>query len=289
MNEKLATPTEQTLTYKDHKALIAKYPLFSLLSSKDIKELAEIAKEVSVQAGTVITREGEIVDSVYLIVSGTADVSCNVTTAGKTTPMHIAILGEGDAIGLAKTGFFSPRGIRTATVTATSAMLLLSIDIKSFQRFLQKPEITYPTLKNAGEMILLMNFLQESHLFSHLTPVKIHRLAKIVKKRQLKPGVMLFKEGDAADECYFLLSGKVTVTTTGAKEKITKLMEAQRSLGEDDFVKNKARSFSAQTTTECELFVLDRELVKEVETMQQSMAGEVLSDMLDKVKNFWNK
>src|SRR6185437_7831775 len=92
---------------KMRESFIAHYPLFCLLNPNDIHDLALLAKEVSFAAETIIIHEGDLVDAVYLIMSGTAKVTRSITTVGKTEIIPIAHLTKGDAIGLTQTGFFS--------------------------------------------------------------------------------------------------------------------------------------------------------------------------------------
>jgi CRP-like cAMP-binding protein len=83
---------------------------------------------------TIVT-EGDPVDSVYLIISGTADVR-HVTI--KDHALHIqslATLGPGAAIGLNETGFYSLSGIRTATVVALTDMLTFRLSVPAFHGF----------------------------------------------------------------------------------------------------------------------------------------------------------
>jgi CRP-like cAMP-binding protein len=275
----------QPLSTNDREALIAKYPLFALLSHKDIRELAAIAKEVKVQTGTVITKENDIVDSVYLIVSGRAKVIKAAVGAEKMPPIELAILKNGDAIGLAGTGFFSHRGIRTATVIAMEPMVLLSMDLRDFQLFLQKPGMVSPALKNTGDKILLMNFIHQSNLFKGFSIDKIHWLAKNIKKIELRPGAIIYKEDDAANEFYFIVTGSVSVTKVVQDVTMTRLYEASNIFGEGSFIANTKRKSIARVETDCELFVLEREMILAVDELKQS----VLQNLSKFIKGLWNK
>ena len=95
---------------------------FSSISEQDLAAVAEQADEVSVTAGSVLAREGELGDKFFVIESGTADV----TRGGEP----VAKLGAGD--------FFGEIALireerRTATVTATSPMVLIVMTGSSFR------------------------------------------------------------------------------------------------------------------------------------------------------------
>ncbi|HZN88722.1 MAG TPA: cyclic nucleotide-binding domain-containing protein [Thermoleophilaceae bacterium] len=95
---------------------------FSSISEQDLAAVAEQAGEVSVTAGSVLAREGDVGDKFFVIESGTAEV----TRGGEP----VAKLGAGD--------FFGEIALireerRTATVTATSPMVLIVMTGSSFR------------------------------------------------------------------------------------------------------------------------------------------------------------
>jgi CRP-like cAMP-binding protein len=97
-------------------------PFFSALSDQDLAAVAQHVDEVSAAAGSVLAREGDLGDKFFVIESGTADV-----TSGGTP---LAKLGAGD--------FFGEVALireerRTATVTATSPMVLIVMTGSGFR------------------------------------------------------------------------------------------------------------------------------------------------------------
>ena len=89
-------------------------PFFSSMSEQDLAAVAQETDEISVAAGTVLAREGDLGDEFFVIASRTAEV----TSGGAP----VAKLGAGD--------FFGEIALireehRVATVTATSPMVLI--------------------------------------------------------------------------------------------------------------------------------------------------------------------
>ena len=117
------------------KSLLSKQACFKPLREDEMTILASLLIELSVPAGEVIVKEGDPVDSFFLIVSGTADVKKIMRTEGQSTVESVATLKAGDAIGLNETGFYSLTGARTATVTTLSPMVLLKLNIATFHGF----------------------------------------------------------------------------------------------------------------------------------------------------------
>ena len=96
-------------TTKDTVSQLAKVPLFSDCSQRDLQTVARVVREIPHGAGTVIAREGEPGVGLFIIVDGTADVSIG----GRKK----ATLGPGDFFGEIA---LLDGGPRTATVTAKS-------------------------------------------------------------------------------------------------------------------------------------------------------------------------
>jgi len=117
------------------KSLIKNQACFAQLTDEEATELAGILAEKRFSAGDTIVTEGDPVDSVYFIVSGTADVRHVTIKDNQPQVESVAKLSEEDAIGLNETGFYSLSGRRTATVVAATDMLLLHLRIPAFHGF----------------------------------------------------------------------------------------------------------------------------------------------------------
>src|SRR5262245_25379705 len=97
-------------------------PFFSSMSEPDLAAIAKETEELSVAAGTVLAREGDLGDEFFVIKSGTAEVTHGGAPVDE--------LGAGD--------FFGEIALireerRTATVTATSPMVLVVMTGSSFR------------------------------------------------------------------------------------------------------------------------------------------------------------
>jgi len=98
-------------------ARLKKIPVFADLSDADLETVATLASEVSVPAGKELVREGDFSYDLLAIEEGTAKVERDGS--------QIANLGPGDVVG--EFGVLEG-GQRNATVTATSPMLLVTLD-----------------------------------------------------------------------------------------------------------------------------------------------------------------
>lgn len=126
---------DSTTGWKLKKSFIKNQACFARLSDDEAEKLAELLTEKKVAAGETIVTEGDIIDNVYLIVSGSADVR-HITIQNDAEHIEsTATLGAGESIGLSKTGFYSLSGRRTATVVANTDMELLSLSVAAFHGF----------------------------------------------------------------------------------------------------------------------------------------------------------
>lgn len=125
----------QTIDFDQKKGYLKKQACFSQLNERELSELASILSEEHIKAGTTIVSEGDLVDAVYLIISGDADVKTQSLVDSKLVFTSVATLKAGDAIGLNETGFYSLSGLRTATVNAKTDMILLRLSVAAFHGF----------------------------------------------------------------------------------------------------------------------------------------------------------
>jgi CRP-like cAMP-binding protein len=117
------------------KTLVKKQKCFSKLTDAETDVLSELLVERQYPAGSIIVSEGDTVDSVYFIVSGTADVRHVSIENHKEVFTSLAKLNAGQSIGLSETGFYSLSGLRTATVVAETDMTVFRLSVASFNGF----------------------------------------------------------------------------------------------------------------------------------------------------------
>ena len=124
-----------------NQARLKDVPFFSSMSEQDLAAVAQQTDEISVAAGTVLAREGDLGEGFFVIESGTAEVSRGGAPVAK--------LGPGD--------FFGEIALireerRTATVTATSPMVLIVMTGSSFRSLdRSRPEVRETVSKALAE------------------------------------------------------------------------------------------------------------------------------------------
>lgn len=105
----------------DPRAVLGATPFFAdILSPAELDRLAEGAEVVAFAEGATLVIEDEPGSSMFVIVSGTAEV----TLHGDQGPRHLADLGPSDIVG---EGSLLTGATRSATVTARTALVAVEV------------------------------------------------------------------------------------------------------------------------------------------------------------------
>jgi CRP-like cAMP-binding protein len=119
---------------------LKRIPLFSGAPDEELKQVAAFAQSKEVSEGEVIVEEGGFSRELLAIEEGTAEV----TRDGR----HVADLGPGDVFGEA--GMLDDE-MRSATVTATSRMRLISLGHFEVQRLKKDAPGVYRSIEQLVE------------------------------------------------------------------------------------------------------------------------------------------
>lgn len=244
---------------ENYEDLILHHPLFCLLDYQSAHQLLEYSKPEFIEAGPIVV-DGDPIDCIYLIISGIAEVKRSVHTLGKHREMRIAELKEGKIIGLSSEGFASSTGLHAASVKALTKMHLLKISLYDFLQFLKQPQIRYPHLKKLSEEFLLIQFIRSHHTFQNLSHEKIQTMVKTARNIKIPAGTCLYKEGDIADTCYYLLNGQVVLLNL--KRSHSTAVTINQMFGDSEFLTNMKRNESAYAKYDSEVLIIEVEVVK---------------------------
>ncbi len=107
----------------------------------------------------------------------------------------------------------------------------------------------------AEELALKLEVLRGMPLFKYLSYKELVRVMNITQSRDFKAGERIFKEGDAGEDMYVLLSGKIRLFKD--ETTIAELTKGAH-FGEMALVDRSPRSLSAEATEESRLLVVSR-------------------------------
>jgi len=123
---------------------LAQVPLFAPLSPRHLKRIADVTEEHRYMEGAAVVREGDSGDTFYVILEGGAKV---VSKAGRV----LAQLVPGDFFGEIS---LLDGGPRTATVVATTPLVMLGLSRGAFQKLLStEPAVAVKLLQHVAAML----------------------------------------------------------------------------------------------------------------------------------------
>ena len=113
-------------------AVISSSPLFEMLSSTELAHLAELAEQRRYAAGEVVFEEGELGDSLYVIIRGEVEVVRGESGGG--VPRPLTVLTAPDFFGEMS---LIDKEYRSATVRARTDAVLLRLTTQHLATFRQ--------------------------------------------------------------------------------------------------------------------------------------------------------
>lgn len=153
--------------------LLKKIPLFSSLSRRDIRFLAQIAKQLELPSDTILLKEGEPGNRLYIIEEGELEI---IKASGTPDEIVLRVCYAGEPIG--EMSFLLPRGTRSATVRAKTAVRLIEIARDDFELFLLgRPGIAYEIARNLSQRLV-----DSENRFIRALAEKSRKLAVLSKK-----------------------------------------------------------------------------------------------------------
>lgn len=147
---------------------LKKTPLFGSIPAEKLIELAEIIQRLAYRKGTLISREGELSDHLYVVASGSLKI-VKVKNGVKTI---LSIVAKGETYG--EIGLFN-QAPRSASAVANEDCELWVIQRSALKKFLlEMPEIAYnllevfsDKLRRSGEEVALLQTTLSTSLKEH--------------------------------------------------------------------------------------------------------------------------
>lgn len=231
-------------------------PLFSDLPAGAFEKVVDRFKRLTYPPNTVILRQGDPGESIFVVAVGQVRVVREV----KGADHELALLGPGDFFG--EFAYFS-RTSRGASIIAVGIVELLELTRESLQEIIMENPKVERALFNFYKQRVLSNLLSESPLFSPITPEDRAHLIALFNWKTFNAGEYVFREGDPPDDFYVVQSGQVEVTKKGAAAALATLGPGE-FFGEYAMITNAPRSASIRALEKTILAVLTREGLKQL-------------------------
>ena len=120
--------------------LLSKYPLFSFLKPAQLKKIAKIARELSVERGEVLFRENNRAEAFYVLLKGSVELLFVVDVEYHPElrkELRFRVIYPGETFGIS--AFIEPY-ILTATARAVEPSQVIKIDAAHLLEMCQKDE-----------------------------------------------------------------------------------------------------------------------------------------------------
>lgn len=280
--------SKDTVSLTKRQDLIKAFPCFAGLTPVQSSELAALMREMHYVAREQIVAENELVDSIYIIVSGEAEVTRETTQRKKIVQVPVAALREGEGIGLNDTGFYSTTGKRTATVTTVTEMLVLRLDLKDLYAFLKKNNLEL-SMYAASMQMLRMRFIKQSLPFAKLSHERLQWLADRVEDLIVPAGEIIFNQGDQGDTCYLIRSGQVEIIIKQeGEDRRLALLKPPVLFGEATLITHTPRNATARAVEDCELLILRHAHLSELLESEDDVTHMFMTLMVDRSRPIRN-
>ena len=130
--------------------LLKQVPIFKSLGQRDIQFLVEITRTFELPPDTILLREGERGDRLYIIADGEVEV---IKAFGKPDELLLRICGKGEPIG--EMCFLSTEGVRSATIRTRTDVWFLEITREDFEQLLiRRPGIAYGIARELSKRLV---------------------------------------------------------------------------------------------------------------------------------------
>ena len=233
---------------------LPKIPLFSHLGREEFQEVIDRLTIADFEDQTLICQEGQLADSMYIIVDGNIRVQIGDKNG---QPIDLAELKPGDFFGEIALFTHSPR---TANCVSKGKTQLLQIRRQDFQILIQK----YPRVKNVLNEFyktrVLDTLLVKSDIFGSISPEIRKQIASRFVPQEFIDSEYIVKEGEFGDCMYLIRDGTVEVLTIqNGKQVHLAHLRSGDFFGEVTLLKQVKRTATVQARGACDLMRLDRE------------------------------
>ncbi|MEM9465035.1 MAG: cyclic nucleotide-binding and patatin-like phospholipase domain-containing protein [Actinomycetota bacterium] len=244
-------------------------------------DLIDGAARRALADGDVLVAEGDDGDDVFVVVTGGLEVL-------RSTEGSVITVGRLDAGALAGEVTHTMGGVRTATLRAVGSTEVAVIDRESFYRWLD----THPdeaaaiasaarTRRNrtraAGTLTRFFG-LEEIDL--------VEEIVDEITWVTMRPGEVLFEQGDPADAAYLVVAGRVRVRSSDDFGELTLDVELGRGeiVGELGIIHDAPRSATVRVTRDTTLARLSRESFRRLNDRHPSLAVRVSLRIIDRLR-----
>lgn len=228
-----------------------------------------------IDAGLHIIREGEVGDSLFILVEGEA-------RAFHEGPPEVPLtdLGEGSFFG--EVALLSNRQ-RSASVRAVTDCTLMVVSREVVHELIGEHYDALPVLLRFFRERIVRSVVESNPLFSRFDSEERLRLVQRFAFFEAKSGTTLLREGETGDGLFILLCGDVEVSR--GREPLGTCRTGS-VFGEESLMKGEPSAVTVRAGTKCWLLKMTRDTFREV-IMTHGAILEVLGEEIEANRKRW--
>lgn len=226
--------------------------MFSALNEKDQNIVLDAMKEIKMNEGDLVIKEGDDGDVLYVVESG--KYKCTKVFKGNTEPTHLTDYEAGAAFGELALLYNAPRA---ATITCTTPGFVYSLDRNTFNHIVKDAAVKRREKYES--------FLSQVKILESLEPYERSKLADAFKEITFNSGEYVIKEDEEGNTFYFISEGEAIATKTlEAGKPPVEVMQYQKGdyFGERALIKNEPRAANVIAKSNITVLCLDRHMFK---------------------------
>ena len=226
-------------------------PLFQALPEPAMQRLASTIEAQEIPAGVILFRQGEPGDSLYVVRSGTLQVTVTLPSGEQ---LDLDTIGAGEVVGEMAVLYHRPRA---ATVRALTASSLLRLGSAALDDLFASSPCARTRLLDAASRRLPSLHLATVPMFAGLDAAALRELDLETNWVGLTGGQTLFLKGDTPDYLYVVARGRLEVI----HEREDGAADVVRYLGHGDVV-GEVAIFTGEPRNATVRAIRDSELVR---------------------------
>jgi ferredoxin-NADP reductase/CRP-like cAMP-binding protein len=216
---------------------LKKISIFRALDDFAINLLANSSNILNLDPGEIFLKENEIADSMFLILEGSIEIY-SFSEDGKK--VNLASLEKGSHFG-EQALLPKSRGERNANARAIEKSVLVEVSKGNFLKTIESDPETLTYLNKTGKEQIKRKLEATSSAFRSLSIPESY--SQWIEQKKFLDGEEVFREGEAGDSFYLILSGQaVAHKTINGEEKILTKYGSGSFFGELALIKNEPRS-----------------------------------------------
>jgi len=229
-------------------------PALALLPPKSRKLVVDSFVPAAFPFGSVIVREGDPADALFVLASGRARV---IKQGDRSEEIPLNVLRPGDTFG--EIGLLE-HATRTATVRASGEVEVFRLDRSVFDALVEN----YPEIREYFELQVkrrtLHNFLRGYSPFGRLPVEALRLMLADLKPVSVQPGELVIREGEDPGPMYVVEAGRLRAfTEEGGRRRYLQYLRRGDFFGEKSLFTGVPRAASVEAVSACTLLRLTPE------------------------------